>query len=533
MKKSKIAAALAVVSALVCPISLIACENGGHEHTFDTTKWEYVDGSGHYNPATCEHTDELGNFAPHVYDNAADTTCNVCDYVRTVTPEKQHGTLSGKVTAGGKALNGVTVAVGKITATTGADGTYSLGNIEIADSVTVTFTKAGYRTETKTVAKLAWTDKKSTLDAEMTLEVQKAKVKGKVKCGEKTIVGATVTFGELTPVKTGADGAFSFEVPSDVAATLTLTVSHNAYKTHTENIEIKVGDTQVSKDVSLEAKTVTELGGKPLPELNAMTAVPAADYSFKTQKQGEWQVSTTSYDMANEGILFHEAGQDIASGSKELKLFAYNRYTFDATEQIIIRARRFSDPSHNPDLQGHPEVYMLLVAEDGTVVTPTENPGEVTSTIDECNVLEFTLAAPITGKYVFAVGTTRGNRVAIESVAFRGVEVSGKVTGTIKQKGGEALEGATVAFGDGAPVTTAADGTFSIDVTVRKGGSDKITVTKDGVSIEIPFTSYYIYIMGVQNREMEYAAVMSWFLFAVTFIATFPIIRARNKASEG
>ena len=45
--------------------------------------------------------------------------------------------------------------------------------------------------------------------------------------------------------------------------------------------------------------------------------------------------------------------------------------------------------------------------------------------------------------------------------------------------------------------------------------------------------NYYIYIMGVSNREMEYAAVMSWFLFAVTFIATFPIIRARNKASEG
>ncbi len=45
--------------------------------------------------------------------------------------------------------------------------------------------------------------------------------------------------------------------------------------------------------------------------------------------------------------------------------------------------------------------------------------------------------------------------------------------------------------------------------------------------------NYYIYIMGVANREMEYAAVMSWFLFAVTFIITFPIIRARNRASEG
>lgn len=45
--------------------------------------------------------------------------------------------------------------------------------------------------------------------------------------------------------------------------------------------------------------------------------------------------------------------------------------------------------------------------------------------------------------------------------------------------------------------------------------------------------NYYIYIKGVSHGEMEYAAVMSWFLFIVTFLITFPIIRARNKASEG
>lgn len=45
--------------------------------------------------------------------------------------------------------------------------------------------------------------------------------------------------------------------------------------------------------------------------------------------------------------------------------------------------------------------------------------------------------------------------------------------------------------------------------------------------------NYYIYIKGVAHGEMEYAAVMSWFLFIVTFIITYPIIKARNKASEG
>ena len=44
--------------------------------------------------------------------------------------------------------------------------------------------------------------------------------------------------------------------------------------------------------------------------------------------------------------------------------------------------------------------------------------------------------------------------------------------------------------------------------------------------------NYYIYIKGVQQSEMEYASVMSWALFLVTFVISFFVIRARNKAAE-
>ena len=44
--------------------------------------------------------------------------------------------------------------------------------------------------------------------------------------------------------------------------------------------------------------------------------------------------------------------------------------------------------------------------------------------------------------------------------------------------------------------------------------------------------NYYIYIKGVQQSEMEYASVMSWALFFVTFAISFFVIRARNKAAE-
>ncbi|MBD5131301.1 MAG: hypothetical protein HDT28_01710 [Clostridiales bacterium] len=499
MKKSKIAAVLAVASTFVCPIALVGCGDG-HDHTFDTTKWEQTeDGLGHYNPATCEHTDERGNYAAHVYDDINDATCNVCDYVRELggvtDPNVELGTLSGTVTAYGKNLNGVTVAVGTNTTVTGATGKYSLGNVGITDSVTVTFSKDGYRTETKTVAKSAWTDKKSTLDVDMHLATETATVSGTVKAGGVAVSGATVKLGELTPVTTGADGAYSFEVSSGTAATLTLTVTHPTYETHTESIAITVGATAITKNVSLSVKTISELGDLSLIGLNALTAEPAADYDFRpTEKggngQGSWTVPTSSYNMSNEGILFHEAGQNIESGSKELKLYAYNRFTFDAIEEITVRARRFPDADHNANLLGggYPEVYILLVGEDGTVITPKEAPGEVVSTNDDCSVLKFTLKAPITGKYVFAVGTTRGNRAAIESVQFRGVEVTGNITGTIMQNGA-ALEGATVTFGDGDPVTTGAGGTFTIPVSVRKGGTEKITVSKNGVAMDITFTA--------------------------------------------
>lgn len=43
---------------------------------------------------------------------------------------------------------------------------------------------------------------------------------------------------------------------------------------------------------------------------------------------------------------------------------------------------------------------------------------------------------------------------------------------------------------------------------------------------------YYIYIKGVGGGNMEYAAVMSWFLFVITFVLTYPIIRARNRADS-
>ena len=67
----------------------------GHTHTFDTENWE-KDATHHWHKATCEHSDEKGNYAEHTFNDGEITTpateetegvrtltCTVCGYVKT------------------------------------------------------------------------------------------------------------------------------------------------------------------------------------------------------------------------------------------------------------------------------------------------------------------------------------------------------------------------------------------------------------------------------------------------------------------
>lgn len=484
MKKTKLLATLAVAATMsLCgAFVLTGCSN--HEHSY--TKWNYDAEGHHWKECPDDSVRDESTYGEHHFDGDTDTTCE-CGYVREVVIT---GTVSGTVTAYDKALSGVKVTVGERFTTTGADGKYTLDGITTEREVTVTFSKAGYTNVEKKIATSAWTDKATTLDADMRLTEEKATVSGVVKVGAKTMSGATVTLGDNPPVTTGAKGTYSFEVDCSETANLTLTVTHPYCENYSDTVAVAAGSTTVTKNVSLTSKTVSELGGISLVELNYNnSATVAEDYNFVTSGKGSWNVNSDSYNMANEGLLLHEAGQNIASGSTELKLFAYQNLTFNGMQQVTVSATRFGDPSHNANLQGggYPEVYVLLVAPDGTVIKPKEAPGEVEKVHSQFNNLVFTFENEISGTYNLAVGTTRGNRVAIESVKYLGAEITGTVTGTVKQNGA-ALSGAEVKFGS-ATVQTADDGTFSVNVSVRKGGEDKIIISKDGISMEIPFTS--------------------------------------------
>ena len=66
---------LTIVLCLVLALSCVGMFAACHEHTYDESKWE-SDGTNHWHPATCEHTDEKSGEAAHVW--GTDNKCTVC-----------------------------------------------------------------------------------------------------------------------------------------------------------------------------------------------------------------------------------------------------------------------------------------------------------------------------------------------------------------------------------------------------------------------------------------------------------------------
>ena len=97
MKKS-IKAILSVVLALVLGATVFTACESKHEHGF-SEEWTH-DETGHWHACTGENCEEKGEFAAHVYDNDADTTCNVCGYERAVVPTVKTYTIAFETNGG-------------------------------------------------------------------------------------------------------------------------------------------------------------------------------------------------------------------------------------------------------------------------------------------------------------------------------------------------------------------------------------------------------------------------------------------------
>lgn len=183
---------------------------------------------------------------------------------------------------------------------------------------------------------------------------------------------------------------------------------------------------------------------------------------------------------ANEGWLFKDA--DYAEeGSDQLRVFAYKKLTFSDMGTIIVRARTFTGQNGVSGHEGqiYPEIIIKLIDGDGNSVNVTSAYSKVDNG-ESCQDFYFKLNEAVSGDYTFVIGMARGQRLAIESIQFKGVSTPVNVTGTVKSAG-EPVEGATVKYGyNRGSVTTAADGTFTLPVDIVAGGSVEVTISKEG-----------------------------------------------------
>ena len=97
MKKT-IRMILSLVLVLVLGATVFTACGSKHEHGF-SEEWTH-DETGHWHACTGENCEEKGEFAAHVYDNDADTTCNVCGYERAVVPTVKTYTIAFETNGG-------------------------------------------------------------------------------------------------------------------------------------------------------------------------------------------------------------------------------------------------------------------------------------------------------------------------------------------------------------------------------------------------------------------------------------------------
>ncbi|MDR0510037.1 MAG: carboxypeptidase-like regulatory domain-containing protein [Rikenellaceae bacterium] len=155
-------------------------------------------------------------------------------------PSVGKGTIAGKVTDVNETpLAGVTVEVSGIegTTTTGADGTYSVGDVSM-ERHTVTFSKSGYQTASATLQAARFDNEAKTATLNVALAETGASITGTIYDGQNglaPLAGATVTLvGASKTATSGADGKWTI---ADVTpGPYTLSFSKTGYPTLTKEV---------------------------------------------------------------------------------------------------------------------------------------------------------------------------------------------------------------------------------------------------------------------------------------------------------
>ena len=395
---------------------------------------------------TCLVTAVLGSFV------LAGTSCQ-----KDETPAGEgNGTITGTVTnADGDPIDGVSVSASnsESTATTGADGTYTLSNVPVA-TLSVTFEKEGYQTSSITVPASRFSNGTATVNA--TLTVAGAKITGTVLDGANEnapLEGATVTLNNGTSATTGSDGSFTIE--NLTVRDYTLSVSAEGYIASS----ITVSEADFDNEETTATVSVTLYKTVLLPGLTLADLQNADIWYYNEYKGGrngdnypmfDWSsdyMATLDFRGAwaeqNEGtaiqIQNNEEQQSNPADHNNFDSFVFGRKMITDDNKIMsLKIRNFKENEQSVDTEYGVTVIDMTAAEPSAVKLGENKTINSESYID----VEFDLSEYIGKEIVIAIGTYRaetGNyfrqlcirRIAFASTAVKewdwlpGTEVSG------------------------------------------------------------------------------------------------------------
>lgn len=395
---------------------------------------------------TCLITAVLGSFV------LTGTSCQ-----KEETPAGEgNGTITGTVSdSNGNPVEGVSVSASNTesTATTGADGTYTLSNVPVA-TLSVTFKKEGYQTASITVPASRFSNGTATVNA--TLTVAGAKITGTVLDGANEnapLEGATVTLNNGTSATTGSDGSFTIE--NLTVRDYTLSVSAEGYIASSITVsEADFDNEQTTASVSVTLYKTVLLPGLTLADLqnadiwyyndykggrngdNYPMFDWSSDYMATLDFRGAWaeQNEGTAIQIQND-----EEQQSNPADHNNFDSFVFGRKMITDDNKIMsMKIRNFKENEQSVDTEYGVTVIDMTAAEPSAVKLGENKTINSESYVD----VVFDLSEYIGKEIVIAIGTYRaetGNyfrqlcirRIAFASTAVKewdwlpGTEVSG------------------------------------------------------------------------------------------------------------
>ena len=377
---------------------------------------------------TCLVTAVLGSFV------LTGTSCQ-----KEETPAGEgNGTITGTVSdSNGNPVEGVSVSASNTesTATTGADGTYTLSNVPVA-TLSVTFKKEGYQTASITVPASRFSNGTATVNA--TLTIAGAKITGTIldgANGDAPLKGATVTLSNGTSATTGSDGTFTIE--NLTVRDYTLTVSAEGYIESSAT----VAETDFNNEETTATVTVTLYKTVLLPGLTLSDLQNADIWYYNDYKGGrngdnypmfDWSsdyMATLDFRGAwaeqNEGTAIQiqndEEQQSNPADHNNFDSFVFGRKMITEDNKIMsLKIRNFKENDQAVDTEYGVTVIDMTAAEPSAVKLGENKTINSESYTD----VEFDLSKYVGKEIVIAIGTYRAEtgdyfrQLCIRRIAF-------------------------------------------------------------------------------------------------------------------